>query len=76
MKILTISNYNSPMKILKIPSNNFDNWQQIMIPDLKDDRLFCNLCRGYFEVDGVVVGWIGSALHLVAHLHLLIKLVI
>ena len=47
-----------------------------MIPDLKDDRLVSDLCRGYLEVDGVVVGWIGSALHLVACLHLLTKVVI
>ena len=47
-----------------------------MIPDLKDNRLVCDLCRGNLEVDSVVVGWVGRALHLVARLHLLIKVVI
>ena len=44
-----------------------------MIPNLKDDRFVCNLCWGNLEVDGVVVDWVGSALHLVACLHLLIR---
>ena len=44
-----------------------------MIPDLKDNRLVCHLCWGNLEVYGVVVGWVGRALHLVAVLHLLIK---
>ena len=47
-----------------------------MIPDLKDNRLVCNLRGGNLEVDSVVVGWVGRALHLVASLHLLIKVVI
>ena len=42
-----------------------------MIPDLKDNRLVCNLRGGNLEVDSVVVGWVGRALHLVACLHLL-----
>ena len=46
-------------------------WSQIMIPDLKDNRLVCNLRGGNLEVDSVVVGWVGRALHLVACLHLL-----
>ena len=42
-----------------------------MIPDLKDDRLVCDFRGGNLEVDGVVVDWVGRALHLVARLHLL-----
>ena len=47
-----------------------------MFPDLKDNRLVCDLCRGNLEVDSVVVGGVGRALHLVARLHLLKKLLI
>ena len=46
-----------------------------MIPDLKDNRLVCNLCCGNLELDGVVVSWVGCALHFLARLHLLIKVV-
>ena len=49
------------------------HWQEIMISDLKDNRLVCNIRWRNIEVDGVVVGWVGSALHLVACLHLIIR---
>ena len=47
-----------------------------MFPDLKDNRLVCDLCGGNLEVDSVVVGGVGRALHLVARLHLLKKVLI